>query len=141
VNLTLSNQTQGATLGARRTAVLVIDDAPGILQFSSAVFTVAEGAASHTATITVSRTDASAGAIQVKVLTSSNTATAGADYTATNRVLAFADGVTSVTFTVPIVDDVQVEGNECLNLTLASPSGGVGLGNARCAVLIITDND
>jgi hypothetical protein len=141
VNLTLSNQTQGATLGARRTAVLVIDDAPGILQFSSAVFTVAEGAASHTATITVSRTDASAGAIQVKVLTSSNTATAGADYTATNRVLAFADGVTSVTFTVPIIDDVQVEGNECLNLTLASPSGGVALGNARCAVLIITDND
>ena len=141
VNLTLSNQTQGATLGARRTAVLVIDDAPGILQFSAAVFTVAEGAASHAATITVTRTDASAGTIAVKVLTSSNTATAGTDYTTTNRGLTFADGVTSVSFTVPIIDDVQIEGNECLNLTLASPTGGAALGNARCAVLIITDND
>ena len=48
---------------------------------------------------------------------------AGVDYTATSGTLSFADGEASQTFSVPIIDDAEIEGNESLQLTL---SGAVG---------------
>ena len=141
VNLTLSNPTGGGTLAAQRRAILFItdNDGSGSLQFKSATFSVSEGTAS--ATITVTRTGGTSGSVDVSYATSDNTATAGSDYTARSGTLTFAQGQTSKTFTVPILNDAIAEGVESLNLTLSSPSGGATLGQARRAVLTITDND
>jgi len=141
VNLTLSNPTGGGTLAAQRTAVLFItdNDTNGALQFKSATFSAGEGA--PTATITVTRTGGTDGAVDVSFATSDNTATSGSDYTAKSGTLSFAQGQTSKTFTVPIVNDTVPEGVESLNLTLSNPTGGATLGQGRRAVLIITDND
>ena len=100
INLTLSNPTGGGTLAAQRTAILFItdNDTNGSLQFKSATFSVAEGTAN--ATITVTRTGGTYGAVDVSYATSDNTATAGSDYTAKSGTLSFAQGQTSKTFTV-----------------------------------------
>lgn len=141
VNLTLSAPTGGGTLGAQRTAVLFItdDDGPGSLQFKAATFTVAEG--KPTATITVTRTGGKDGTVAVSYATGDNTAKAGSDYTSKTGTLTFAQGQTSKTFTVPILNDGTTEGIETLNLTLSNPTGGAVLGQARRALLTITNDD
>ena len=143
LNLTLSNPTGGATLGSQSAASLTITDndaaQAGTLQFSTAAYTVSES--QGTATITVTRTGGSDVAVTVAYATSNGTAAAGSDYTASSGTLSFAVGETSKTFTVPILDDTLVEGNETVNLTLTSPTGGATLGGQSTATLTIVDND
>ena len=77
---------------------------PGTLQLSAATYSVAENGG--TATITVTRTGGSAGAVGVTLTTSNGTATAPADYTAVTQTVSFAAGDTAnKTVTIPIVDD------------------------------------
>src|SRR6185295_3656990 len=67
-------------------------------------------------------------------------ATAGSDFTVTNGVLTFNNGVTSRTFLVPIVDDLANESDETIALQLGSPTG-TSLGSPPTALLTIQDND
>ncbi len=113
---------------------------PGTLQLSAATYSVAENGGS--ATITVTRTGGSAGAVGVTVATSNGTATAPADYTAVSQTVSFAAGDTAnKTVTIPIVNDTAVEANETVNVALSAPTGGATLGMPSTAVLTITDND
>lgn len=112
---------------------------PGLLQFDSTSYSVDENQGK--ATITVTRTGGSAGAVAVDYATSDGTAFASSDYTAASGTLTFADGQTSATFTVPIIDDASVEGNQTLNLTLTNATGGATLGTPAAATLTIVDND
>jgi hypothetical protein len=110
------------------------------LQFSAAAYSAGEGAGS--ATITVTRTGSSAGAVSVDYATADGTATAGADYQTRLGTLTFADGDTAPkSFTVPLVDDADVEPSETVQLGLSNPTGGAVLGTQASAVLTITDND
>ena len=60
------------------------------------------------AIMTVTRTGTNlAGGIRVGYATSNRTATAGSDYTATSGVLTFGANVSSLTFAVPILNDVS----------------------------------
>jgi hypothetical protein len=144
VTLTLSNPTGGATLGTPSNATLTIvdNDVPpsfGTLQFSTSAYSVNEAAG--TATITVTRSGGSDGAVSVSYATSGGTAAAGQDYTAVSGTLTWAAGDTSSkTFTIPIMDDSLVEGNETIGLTLSNATGGATLG-AATATLTIVDND
>ena len=110
------------------------------LQFSSATYNVNENGSS--ATITITRTGGSAGSVGAHFATSNGTATAGSDYTAVTQTVLFANGdATNKTVAIPILDDMLVEANETVNLTLSSPTGGATLGNPATAVLTIIDND
>lgn len=108
------------------------------VQFSSGTYSVNENAGSRT--ITVTRTGGTS-AVGVSYATSNGTATAGSDYTSSSGTLSFATNETSKTFTVPIIDDASVEGDQTVNLTLSNPSGGATLGSPATAVLTIVDND
>ncbi len=122
------------------TIFYVYGDLPGTLQFSSATYSVNENGGS--ATITITRTGGSAGAVGAHFATSNGTATAGSDYTAVTQTVIFADGdATNKTVAIPVLDDMLVEANETVNLTLSSPTGGATLGNPATAVLTIIDND
>ncbi len=113
---------------------------PGTLQFSAATYSSNESGGS--ASITVLRIGGSAGAVDVTFATSDGTANAGSDYTTASGTLSWADGdATAKTFAVPITDDAFAEGNETVNLTLSSPTGGATLGAQATAVLTIVDND
>ncbi len=107
------------------------------IQFSSAAYNVNENGGS--ATITVTRSDGS-GAASVNYATSNGTATAGSDYTTASGTLNFANGETSKTFNVAILDDSNFEGNETVNLTLSNPIGAT-LGMPNPAVLTIIENE
>jgi hypothetical protein len=143
LNLTLSDPTGGAALGTQSTALLnIIDDdvaQPGALQFSGPTFSVNES--QGTATITVTRTGGSNVPVTVHYATSDGSAVAGNDYTATSGTLSFGVGETQKTFTVPILDDQLVEGNETINLALSAPTDGATLGSRTTATLTIIDND
>src|SRR6185369_13630551 len=144
VNITLSSPTGGATLGTPSTAVLTITDnetpPSGSLQLSAATYSVAENGVN--ATITITRTGGSSGAVGATIATSNGTATAGSDYTAVNQTVSFANGdAANKTVNISILDDAIFEGNETVNITLSSPTGGATLGTPSTAVLTITDNE
>ncbi|HEU5179236.1 MAG TPA: Calx-beta domain-containing protein [Candidatus Polarisedimenticolia bacterium] len=141
VSLTLSNPTGAAMLGSPAAAVLTIgdNDVGGVLKFSAATYTVSEATAS--VTITVTRSGGAASGVTVDYSTSGGTATAGSDYTLANGTLTFGAGVTSKTFTVPILNDTRDEANETVSLTLSNSAGGATLGTPNPSTLTITDND
>jgi len=148
-SVSLSNPTGGATLTSPGTASVTITDddvAPAILQFSAPNYSVGEGGGFATATIT--RTGGLIGDVTVDWSTSDGTATAGADYTAVTTTITIPQGTSSVDVTIPILEDLLIEGDETVNLTLTNPSpgdpntgGGAVLGSQTTAVLTIVDND
>jgi len=143
------------TTGGKQATLLIPSNAPetleialvggletlsGVLQFSVDNVSVNEDGGS--ATITVTRTNGSNGAISVDYASTNNSATAGNDYIAATGTLNWNDGDASAkTFTVTIIDDDTVEGNETLDLSLGNVTGGAVLGVPDTAALTIMDND
>ncbi|MEK6657367.1 MAG: Calx-beta domain-containing protein [Nitrospirota bacterium] len=109
------------------------------LQFSSATYSVSEGAA--TATINVTRTGSTVGAVSVSYATSNGTATEGSDYTSASGTLDWPSGDTSAkTITITIINDTVVEGNETVNIALSN-ANSAQISGTNPVVLTITDND
>jgi Calx-beta domain/IPTL-CTERM motif len=113
---------------------------PGSLRFTAADFLAVES--DGTAVISVERIDGTAGAVGVSFATADDTAEAGLDYEATAGTLAWADGEGGIkTFSVTLLDDNLVEGDETLLLSLTAPTGGAALGDPSAAVLTLLDDD
>lgn len=108
------------------------------VSFSSTTYTATEG--QGTATITLVRTGDLSGPLTVSVATSAGTAVPGQDYTETATTATFADGATTATFTVPILNNPQISlgAPKTVNLILVAPSGGPTLG--ANAILQIADS-
>jgi uncharacterized delta-60 repeat protein len=139
VNLLLSNPTGGAVLSSPSTATLtIVNDDTGV-EFTSALYTVAENATN--VLIAVRRIGVTTGAFTVDFATSNNTAVAGVNYVATNGTLTFAAGVSSNSFQVSPIDDVVPLGDKALDLFLLNPTAGVVLGPQSTAVLQINDDE
>jgi hypothetical protein len=75
----------------------------------------------------------------VSYATSDGTATSSLDYRAAAGTLTFRQGITSLTFKVPILKDTVVEGPETVNLALTQLPGQPPLGAASNATLTIED--
>jgi Ca2+-binding RTX toxin-like protein len=144
INLTLSSPTGGATLGTISAAVLnIIDDdaVAGHLSFSNTTYNINENGTSA-AQVTVNRTGGSDGAVSGTVTLSNGTATAGSDYVANPININFANGETSKTVAIPIINDTVFENTETINLTLTKPIGGANLDNSqKSAIVNIVDDD
>ena len=111
---------------------------PGVIALSSASYTVAEG---ESLAITVNRSGGSAGAASVMLATANDTATSGADYTASNVPVNFADGDTAAkVVNVPTTQDAAFEGAETFTVNLSAASGAT-LGSPASATATITDDD
>jgi hypothetical protein len=132
-NVTLHNPLNATIASGQGTATgtIVNDDDIGKLQFSSPTYSVNEDAGS--VVITVNRVEGATGTITVDFATSDGTAVAGSDYTTTSGTLTFAQGETSKSFSIPIISDNSVEGDETINLTLTNGT----LGNPTTAVVTI----
>jgi uncharacterized repeat protein (TIGR01451 family) len=107
------------------------------LAFSSATYSVSEGAGK--AVITVTLNPPPVATVSVDYATSSGSAIPGSDYLATGGSLIFNPSTTVQTFTLDIIDDALAEATEDANLTLSNPSGAGLLMSS--AVLRIMDDD
>jgi len=118
--------------GGTSTATVNVDVKPVVdPAISISDVTVNEGAG--TATFTVTLDQPTTATVSVRYQTADGTATAGADYAASNGTLTFAPGATSLTVTVPIADDAVFERSENFSVKLSQPSNasiadGSGLG-------------
>jgi chitinase len=98
--------------------------------------------------VTVVRADGSLGTVSVNYATTTvvpppgqDSATPGADYTATSGTLTFAEGEVSKTITIPILDDNLYELTEVFNVTLSNPTGGAILDFKFVTQVGIMDNE
>ncbi len=112
--------------------------AASTLRFSSTTYTVGEGGT--IATITVTRAGSTAGAASVEYAARNGSASERGDYSPATGTLNFSPGQTSRSFTVSIINDAFIEGDEFVNLTLRNPVGAA-LAPPATAQLVILDND
>ena len=108
------------------------------VQFSTTSYSVAESAGF--ATITVTRTGELSGTVTVDYATSDVGAQQRTDYTIGAGTLTFAPGEASKTFPVLVIDDMYIESNETLNLTLVIPLEEP-IEQSQCGDADNTDND
>ncbi|WP_412468438.1 Calx-beta domain-containing protein [Pedobacter sp. KLB.chiD] len=151
-NIVESNETVVAALTGTNNSLITVNNTPATINIidnnsvsasiSVALTSVNESAG--TATFTVTLSGAVQDAFSVDYTTADGTAKAGLDYVATNGKLNFPAGSArgaSLTFTVPVIDDNLVEGNETFNGIISNVTGGlVTIGNSTATVTIV-DND
>jgi uncharacterized repeat protein (TIGR01451 family)/uncharacterized delta-60 repeat protein len=125
-------------LSPSSTLVTIIDDDAGF-KLSSPTYSVNEGGVR--ATINILRTGILTNTVSVSFATSNGTATAGSDYFATNGTFVFTNGEVSHSFTIQVIDDTELEGDETVLVSLFNPTGQAGLLTPSAAVLTIVDND
>jgi uncharacterized delta-60 repeat protein len=99
---------------------------PGTFNFSQTYYYVSESAG--TLVVTVARTGGTANVVTVNYSTANGTAVAGTDYTAKSGTLTFANGVSSQTFTVPILNGSIARPDRTFYVNLSTPGGGATLG-------------
>lgn len=139
LRLTLSEVT-GDTIGASaQTTLTIADFEQGTLQFSATDYQANEDGG--TATITVQRSGGSNGTATINYATTSKTATAPDYYLAKTGTLTFAEGVTSQTFAVTIVNNTLGQIDRTVGLTLSTPGGGALVGERISATLTIINDD
>jgi hypothetical protein len=106
---------------------------------TSAIF-VTEGFDSQ-ASFVVQRTGGTAGSLSVNYVVTGDTATSGFDFAPTQGTLIFADGETSKTINVPIINDNIDEDFEQAYLSLI-PSGNLDtVGGRNVGTIFIEDDD
>ena len=96
------------------------------------------GGSAATLDFVVTLNPAASGTVTVDYATSDDTATAGADYTATSGTLTFAMGESSKTVSVPVLSDSHSEGNETMKLTLSNVNGIAEISDGEATGTITT---
>jgi uncharacterized delta-60 repeat protein len=109
------------------------------VEFSASQYSVSE-AGGAVIRITVQRTGSTNRAFSVDYLTADGTATSPADYQGVAGTLSFASGQTAASFDIEVFDDLLVEGNETVRLTLTNTTALVELGEQSRATLVILDS-
>jgi len=110
----------------------------GVFRFSPLCVTANESAGP--ATMTVQRTQGSAGQVTVDYYSTDATARSNVNYTAVSGTLVFADGQTNQTFTVPLLNDGVTNPPLTVHLTLTNATGGAALDLRPHAILTILDS-
>ena len=114
-------------------------DPAGSLQFSSITYSTNEN--DGNAVITVTRTGGSGGVVGLSYATGDSSAFSPGDYTYSSGSLSWANGdATSKTFSVPVINDSDVEANETVSLFLLNATGGATLGSANATLTIVNDD-
>jgi len=120
-------------------ATILNDDfpAPGTLSLTSSTVNVTEGSV---ATVSVTRTGGSDGAISIDYASSDITALAASDYSSVSGSLSWADGEAGVkSITIATLVDTIIEVDESFAVTLSNLIGGATLSSGSTATVTITN--
>lgn len=144
--LELTNVTNNAYLGTNITHTVIIadNDVSGTdpqVEFNASSVTVNES--TGTVDVIVDIVNANSNATSVDVELSASSATNGSDFTFTNptTVTFPANSSSSQIISIPIIDDILVEGSESINLSLTNPTNNATIGSVSTHLISITDND
>ncbi len=143
VQISLNNATGGAVASnSIATVTIESEDVPpaGSIGFTATSFTVNE--TQGTATVSVTRTGGSGGAVSASFSTANDTAIAGQDYVAVvAQTVSWADGETGAkSVSIGIINDTLVEANETVALQLSNVSGGASLADSAATLTIVSDD-
>ncbi|HUI06347.1 MAG TPA: Calx-beta domain-containing protein [Verrucomicrobiae bacterium] len=121
---------------------LALTAMPGQAHAQAGTFSFSQSAYTNTvsqtnAVISVILTGSPPVPVSVDFATHDGTATAGVDYVATTGTLAYAVGVFSNTFKVPLLNNGIAQSTQTVNLALSNPSPLASLGFPSNAVLTI----
>ncbi len=140
----ISSGSPGVSLGAAAsitaTNTIADNDAP-IVTIANTTNVSEPGPANGVMTVTMSATRPTSVTLSYSV---AGTATSGADFTALSGTVTIASGATTALINIPVLDDLIVEGNETVVITLtAVTSGAASLGAPAnlVATNTIGDND
>lgn len=134
-----SSSSSTSTSSSSITTEDTTENSSGSFRFTTGSYKVDEDRAA--ATINVIRYGGNVGSVTVKYETQNGTADSGSDYDLSEGTLTFADGKTTASFQVPIIDDNEAEDNETVFVKISDPTGGAQLGSPDTATLTIVDND
>ncbi|MBC7821398.1 MAG: hypothetical protein IAG10_31305, partial [Planctomycetaceae bacterium] len=112
----------GATLGAVTKTVVTIVEDDSAIEFGTSNYSVNESAGYIT--ITLVRKGSTAGSATVDLNISSGSATAGKDFVKPDSpTVTFADGESTKTIQIQLIDDVFKEADETFYLSLSNATG------------------
>ena len=146
--ITLSNLSGGVATfpdgaSSYSKTITIIDDESNALSISNTDLSVSEDIASVGFIVNLELSRAVGFNVAVSYALASGTATKVSDFTEpTNRTVTILANNTSGTFSIPIIDDMESEGNESFTLTLSNPKGAkftTGMTHSR--TITIRDND
>ena len=112
---------------------------PGVIGLETSIYNVNE--LDGSVEVTILRTQGSDGVVTIDYDTIDATATAREDYNAASGTLIFADGETSKTVTIPLLNDNLKEGNEDFSFTIDNLVGDATLLAPRTALIKIVDDE
>jgi len=138
-SILLSNPTGGTSiLSSNSTIVTIVDDDIGV-GFTQPTYYIDE--LSEVVVLSVARMGGSNGVLYVDYKTTDGTAKAGANYTGSTNKLRFADGETLKTFSIPVLHDSLVTGNQNFKVSLSVTNPNVQLSSIPTANVVIVDGD
>ncbi len=143
IQLVLRNPTNAATLQTDSILTITIpanDAVNPSVKFNPTTLSVNENAG--TATVTVNIANPNANATSVDVLVKGGLATSASDYTFTTQTVTFpANSSTAQTFTIPIIDDTNAEGDETIILALRNATNSSSITLDSILTITIPTND
>jgi uncharacterized repeat protein (TIGR01451 family)/uncharacterized delta-60 repeat protein len=120
-------------------AVVTVLDVDTGLSFSTPTNSISEAGGSQL--ISVIRSGSTVGQISVTFSTSDTNGIAGIRYVPTNGVMVFADGQNSNSFSIPIINDHLVNGDQNFSISLSNATAGAQLIVPSTEVVTIIDDD
>jgi hypothetical protein len=132
----LSNPSGSATIGTG-SATATINDNDSAPSFVISDASTTEGG---NLVFTVTKSGSTSSSFTVNYATANGSAIAGSDYTATSGTLTFGPADSSLTITVPTINDSVAEATENMTVNLSGASGGATITDPQ-GIGTITDND
>lgn len=144
IGVSLTSVTGGATLGLSIARISINDNdaltpKPARVQISAGSYTAIENDGGLV--ITVTRSGDLNTTVTANYSTLSGTANPGSDFADIAGTLTFNPGVSSQSFTIPIIDDTEIENTEAFSVTLNGLSSNAILSGVSTAQITIIDND
>ncbi len=114
-------------------------DQPGSFSFDSALQIVPENAG--VVNLAISRSGGTLGAVTLTYSTSDASAIAGVNYVATTGTITFAAGQTTGTISIPIIDDLMVDGATGFFVTITGTTGLGSVGAQSVTAVLVSNTD
>jgi len=140
-----------AVLGSSGSVRIVIidDDSPGLVGFTTELVNVTEGVEDKIISIVVQRWSGSSGQVSCKYFTEQGSATKGYDYLHAEGELTFDHGQMSAEIPITICAKGRYDHKEEFRLIISEPGGGAKLDPSRdggaeqniCTIIITADED